>query len=363
MVKKPLDNLEKVSRKPWSYISGGTMGTLVSCYYGRTSKPEEKKRWVESETELLVFFLDTFRELPAKVQRIWSQNADKSLLAFSPTHAFLCKPGFTSFKEGWEENNTYTYSWVRDQWIIPQRNFLHMQILDVRMLDCLIDEVQKSVPQGYRAHFKNVFSTFSYSMAPAEAREYLLSQLSYENWIKRHHFLTHLSEEIDSALFRLLPFFPEYELQERLELLFENIEEIDKTLLKKLISMSKRLLDKMGRYQIFSAQDLRNIAKALLILVLGKTRSSIPFHHRITQCMQSNGLSYPAPILFADTNWVKNYFGFLLNPGTENLEFWRFDNCGSEGRPIASWKNYLNGKTQIEWGVYTSPHEYTAHPN
>src|SRR5262249_5245307 len=41
IIKDPLENLEKIEKKPWVYTSGGTMGTLVSVYYRREQKPTE----------------------------------------------------------------------------------------------------------------------------------------------------------------------------------------------------------------------------------------------------------------------------------------------------------------------------------
>ena len=55
MIKDPLDHLEHVEKKPWVYTSGGTMNTLVSCYYQFEEKPKEAEKWVENEMELLVF--------------------------------------------------------------------------------------------------------------------------------------------------------------------------------------------------------------------------------------------------------------------------------------------------------------------
>ena len=59
VIEKPLENLDKIDKKPWAYTSGGTMDTLVSCYFKRDQKPTEVGRWVESEIELLSFLLET----------------------------------------------------------------------------------------------------------------------------------------------------------------------------------------------------------------------------------------------------------------------------------------------------------------
>ena len=67
----------------------------------------------------------------------------------------------------------------------------------------------------------------------------------------------------------------------------------------------------------------------------------------------------PQPLLFADTNWPKDFFGFTLNPCTEQLEFWRFDYTGSLGVPMNDWKPYLDGSLkEPRWGIFIEPHKY-----
>ena len=155
-------------------------------------------------------------------------------------------------------------------------------------------------------------------------------------------------DELDSLLYNLLPLFPGHALKKRLEELFEP------SLREKVMAH----FEEVGRHQLLSAQDLRRIAKGLLMKAFGRTRTAIPYHQKLTETMQKKGLAYPAPILVADTNWVMNVFGFTVNPGTGNTEFWRFDGCGSEGRPISLWREYLDGTTRKEWGLYTDPKEY-----
>ncbi|MCH9627758.1 MAG: hypothetical protein S4CHLAM2_14010 [Chlamydiales bacterium] len=349
--KEPLKSLEQVKRKPWVYVSGGTMGTLISCYYGSSHPPTEVRRWVESPTELLAFFIDTMRELPHSTQRLYEQEQDRSLLASSPTHAFLCKPGWNLFRQAWE-SDLYTYTWIRDLWNHPQQRFLDENILDSRMMDFVFSELLNFIPSGYQAHVQTILKGFPYSMRSNEFREYVIRALSYEKWLRPGL----IAEELDAILYRSLPLFPEHALTDRLRSIFKAIEEIDDRFYAQLDERIETL--DVGRYQIFSAAQLRDSAKALLIQVTGSTRSSIPFHQKITGAMQKLGFAYPEPFLIADTNWVKNTFGFTVNPGTGNVEFWRFDDCGSEGKPIVQWRRYLNGVDRQEWGLYTVPSEY-----
>lgn len=353
----PLEQLEKVKRKPWAYISGGTMANLVSCYWGNPQKPSEVKRWVESENELLAFLIDSIKELPLAVQQTLKTDENKSLLAFSPTHAFLGKPGWRLFREGWE-SSLYTYTWIRDQWAAPQIKFLDTLLLNNRMMEAIIDQLLRIIPLGYRTVVQHALSSFGYAMTPPEFRENVMQTLSYEKWLHGGRRLELIGEELDSILYNSLPLFPEHELRERLDTLFYAVEEIDEGLRNELLRRFDEVEEQFEKYKILTAEDLRNIAKGLLIACLKKTRSSHFYHQKIMHAMQKTGLCYPEPILFADTNWVKNVFGFVVNPGTRAIDFWRFDSCASTGRPIALWKRYFNGLDKGEWGLYNSPRQY-----
>lgn len=358
LVDRPLENLERVKRKPWAYISGGTMSTLIQHYYGSPNRTKEAKRWVESENELLAFLIDTLKELPRSVQQLYENDSSLSLLAFSPTHAFLCKPGWKLFKDAWK-SDLYTYTWIRDRWQGPILRFLDEQILDGGMIEVLIEELFPFFPAGYQPLVKGALKNLPFSLRPHEFRDHVLKALSYEKWLGRH--LDIIGEQIDSLLYRSLPLFPETLLPERLRLLFESIDEIDDELQNRLYNQMETI--DLRRNKTLTSKDLINITKEMLIFVLGKKWSPIPFHARIVEAMQKKGLGFPAPLLVADTNWVKNVFGFTVNPGSGRLEFWRFDESGCEGRPIAAWRCYLNGSTKQEWGLYVAPGQYGQFPS
>lgn len=357
IVKNPLENLDKIKRKPWSYISGGTMATLVSCYWGGGELPLEEKRWVENPTELLAFFIDSMKERPLSVQEMYRKKTDLSMLSFSPTHAFLCKPGWKLFREGWE-SETYTYTWIRDVWVNPQHRFLDESILTSRMLDTISSRLLHFIPNSYCSIVKNALKEFHFSMSAPEFREHVQKTLSYDKWLRQGRKLEVILEELDSILYRLLPLFPDNQLRERLRTLFEAINEIDFSLQNEIFRLFDLAEESVGRYNVLTAEDLRHIAKGLLMLAKNETRGDMFYHQMIVEAMQKTGLCYPAPILFADTNWVNNVFGFTLNPGTREVELWRFDACATEGRSISVWRQYVDGTVKEEWGLYTQPNQY-----
>src|SRR5262249_20067886 len=84
IVKNPLANLDKIEKKPWAYTSGGSMATLVSCFFGLEDKPFEVSRWVENPMELLVFFIDTMKQTPHKLMADYLNKQNKSMLIHSP---------------------------------------------------------------------------------------------------------------------------------------------------------------------------------------------------------------------------------------------------------------------------------------
>jgi hypothetical protein len=111
---------EAGEKKPWAYTSGGTMPTLLKTYFRREGEISEEKQWVESPTDLLIFILDTLKNLPASETDPFLRNRRKGMLMYSPTHAFILHPGWPFFMEGWQDSG-FTYTWVRDQVIVPSQ--------------------------------------------------------------------------------------------------------------------------------------------------------------------------------------------------------------------------------------------------
>lgn len=353
LIKDPLNNLERVQRKPWAYISGGTMNSLISCYWQIDREPKEAARWVENETELLAFLIDTVKELPRKVQQLFLNGETSSLLCFSPTHAFVLKPRLPLFQKAWQ-SDLYTYTWIRDQLIFPCERFLAETLLDGRMINRILQELLLFIPKDYRGLVTHALKGFTFSMTAPEFREQVLKTLAYEKWLREGRGLELILEELDSILLRFLPLFPEHQLEENLRALFSALPECERTVHKNLSNLTKNA----ARYQIWTAEDLKRTALSLIMSSYQTTRFSLPLHQRVVEAMQAEGLSYPAPLLFADTNWVNHLFGFTLSPGTGSLELWRFEASGFQGRPMSSWKPYVNGVSRKEWGVLINPLDY-----
>ena len=339
-------------RLPWAYISGGTMTTLVSCYYTLRDQPQEQKRWVESPTELLAFYIDAIKGFSLSDQRAFRENHDRSMLAYSPTHAYLIKPGL--FEEAWD-NDIYTYTWIRDTLLHPGQAFLDEQRLEKREIEFLVEKLLRAIPKGYRVVVQKALEKMPSSLYPFEFQAAIVKILSYEKWLNPAA-LQYIADEIDSICFEHLPLFSDFQLHERLEALFHEMEELDHDETEHLIKAVRKL--EVGRYSIFSSVDLLNVAKGLLISLLQTTRSPVPFHQGITRTLSKLGFSHPAPLIVGDSNWVKKRFAFVVGPGSRELELWCVDNCGGEGRPLSIWKPYLDGRQQKDWGLFTSLSQY-----
>lgn len=357
IIKDPLQHLDRIDKKPWAYTSGGGMDTLITCYFKLDSPPTIVSRWVENPTELLVYIIDTVKQVPPKLIEDFVDDASKSMLMQSPTHAFLLKPGEKIFKCSWK-NDVITYIWVRDHLIAPRKKTLSSIELDGQMMHYLVEKLVSKVPENYQHHFSKVFGNLFGTMSPAEFRNHLVQGIHRDRGLRLPRGSILREEEIDSTLFSLLPLFPRSSLRERLENLYAAIPAIKEEERENLL----KVYDLCSRYSldlIVDASALQQIAKGLLCLTLGETTSEIDYHVLIAEAAQKLCYALQRPIIFADTNWVKEDFGFVVNPGTGNLELWRCDPLGHEGHPMSSWEEWLNGsRKDITWGIYTKPYQY-----
>lgn len=356
-IKNPLEHLDRIDKKPWAYTSGGGMDTLIGTYFKLDNPPTIISRWVENPIELLVFFIDTVKQVPPKIIEEYLNNSSKSMLMQSPTHAFLLKPGEKVFKCAWK-NDVFTYTWVRDHLIAPRKKMLNDMELTEPMIQYLVQKLAEKVPENYQHYFKKFFGARVGTMSPKQFRDHLLQSMQKERGLRAQRGTVLSEDEIDSLLFSMLPLFPRAELRERLENLYETIPEISKEQREELL----QVLDQCTRYTletVVDASQLQDIAKGLICLTFAETTSEVDYHALVAAAAQKLNYALQAPLMFADTNWVEEDFGFVVNPGNGSLELWRCDPIGRQGYPMSSWEQWLNGsRKDITWGVYTKPFQY-----
>jgi len=358
MIKDPLNNLERIQKKPWVYTSGGTMNTLLSGYYKLESPPLESEKWVENEMELMVFLVETMKQIPVQLLNQFLKNNRQSILMQSPTHAFLLKPMTSLFRDAWS-NEEFTYTFLRDRFLRPLEIFVEGLLLDDEMIKYLLKQIGEKLPENYLPRFKALFGHMHGPLNPIFFRESLVEMFEQDRGLRLGSRSIIPSEDIDSMLYSLLPFCSINDLRSRVEKIFHYLSKSIPINPENLLKIYNQIPLSRGGNQIISAQQLQDICKALLCLSEASTTTSYDFHFWVSHAAQQLGFAMPAPVIFGDTNWVKDMFAFTVNPGTGKLELWRMDYTGSKGYPMASWKQWLDGSRQDrKWSVYVKPYEY-----
>lgn len=358
-VRNPLQNLDKISKKPWAYTSGGTMDNLVSNYFKLEQKPYESARWVENDSELLTFILDTLKLIPYKISQEFLQKSYRSLLMHSPTHAFLLKPAKYPFREGWT-NEGYTYTWTRDNLIIPTQKKEMNILLNQEMMEAIIENVSANIPYQFRSYLKKSFHPSKNQLNSIEFRKQILTFFNKDKTMKQAVYYFN-ADKLDSLLFEILPYTNAKNAYENISKLLDEVNFLATEHKQGALEFVRSALETIPLSQYISARRLQDIAKAAIVWSVRKTSYPIDIHQQVASSAQKLGLALPAPLIFADTNWVKDFFAFVVNPGTGNLDFWVVDCNGTSGSPMSHWRMWLNGsRRERTWGIYSKPHEYTG---
>ena len=359
LVADPLNHLDQIDKKPWAYTSGGTMNTLISCYFRLEDKPTEVSRWVENPFELSVFLVDTIKQMPTKITDVFNHSSSKSLLMHSPTHAFLLKPGKKLFKEAWQ-SDVYTYTWIRDQIILPRKEFLNRLWLEQEMVQYLVDHLAQSVPKEYRQNFIESCSSINGNIHPNEFRDRLLENIQQTNGFRNVYVQALSGDKIDSMLYSLLPLFDRSSLEERVLNIFKAIPGLQTAHQERLMKAFQTFSPSVVPVGVTDAAQLQNICKGLICLAFDESSFPVDYHAAVSFAAQQLGYAMLEPFTFADTNWATEEFAFVVNPGTNEFELWRVDATGRSGMPMSSWAEWLNGSRKDQaWGVYTKPYEYS----
>ncbi len=356
----PLVNLTRIEKKPWAYISGGTMTTLVSIYFHREEKPTLRERCVESPTDLLIFLLDTMKELPAATTDPYLSDPTRSMLIQSPTHGFLFKPGLSPFKEGWlDRGNTST--WIRERLVYPSQTLLDEIEIDEPSFQAILHHLSLTLPHALRDSLIHLpRRLIRGSMPPQEVRKTLLSLF------ESHHFWRNASNTllpssaIDSALYSLIPFVPQNSLRRETFSILEHLLREEPKILHLAMEAFDLAAGQRRSHLPLSSLALQRLIHSLYLLASGRLSSPRDIQWEIRALLRRKKLALPAPLLFADTNWAKEYFAFIVNPSDATLGLWRTDYLGLAATPMDEWRQWLSGPQTIPWAVYVNPSEYVA---
>ena len=357
---KPLKHLDQVEKKPWVYTSGGSMSTLVSAYFGREERPFEVTRWVESETELFAWFIDTLRLQPEPIMRQYIENPKKSMLIHSPTHAFSLKPGASPFRDSWT-SDMYSYSWIKNNVTELAKNFYSKIFVDGKMIEKIVRMIGEMLPKNYRPRLKQLAGMFTHHQLLQDFHNSMSHTLLHDKGLRTAHGSLVSQDFIDSLLYTEFPFI---ERQKMLPL----ATEIGMLVLQEDPKQQERFRQLVDdRWQIppdeayISSRECIQLINGFLLHAIERTKYPQDLFNRLLDEMRKREMLPPRPVIFADTNWVKDFFAFVVNPGTLQLEFWSVDAYGLNAKPVSNWKMWLNGsRKEPVWGVYVKPYEYVA---
>lgn len=316
--------------KPWAYTSGGSMQTLLQTYYRREFRITEESKKVESVTDLVVFIIDTLKNTPIAFE-------DKKLLMSSPSHAFTLIPSLEFLKSGWQDD-LFTYTWVRDCVILPQKSFFEAITLSASEQAFLVEEFGKKLPSQL-AHLLQKIS-FLPVQTLVDFRDTVLEAFSK----------LLLQDELDSFLYETIPLVSGYNWKNFVKSLLSDLET------PKLDS----LLDNYPDYfcDFLSAKKIKEIAKSFYLLTQNTVSFTFDLHEVISKKAEEVKLAPPPPLYFADTNWFQFHFAFLVSPGTGEFELWRLEPSSGKGIPMSSWKKWLSEKNSSSWNICSRPFEY-----
>ncbi len=269
--KSSLARAKKWDRLPWAYSSGGLVEQIASIYFRKSAPLKFEERVIQDELDLFTFIIETMKALPLIVEK------EKGLLFQSPTHVCLLLPGMKTFSDAWNDRG-FTYTWIRDEWLAPAKEFYAEQKLS---RDEQLELYRRLGIQGA-----------------------LNSSMTLEEFA---HQVKHIpADVVGSFLFQTLPFVPAEKCKALLQ--------IDDLSLPPLVS-SDELFRLMYQSSGGSADEIR-------------------------QTMRELKLASPV-FLFADTNWPNGYFSFVIHPITHKLEVWKTDRAGVQGAPLPLVKTWF----------------------
>ncbi len=339
------------NRKPWAYLSGAGVETLLKTYFCREGDYTKEDKRFENESELLIFIVDTFKGLMPVATDPFLKNPGKGMLMTSPSHAFILLPGQKKLTEGWQENG-FTYTWVRDQLFLPSQKFYgDMQLTQTQQI-FLLDAFCRELPPILSHDVHRVFHADPVPISVPTFRQKMLEALFSCADVKHSFQKRVLTDGLDGFLFQTLPIVSGSDW---------------KLLIKQLLS---DLYDDACREFLYplnhapcaymTAKKIKELAKITYVQSRGSLLSAFDLHQYIADHARYIGLAPPTSLIIADTNWSNQYFGCVVNPGTSRLELWSLDRTASQGTPMSDWKQWFESKSRIPWTLYVHPAEYTT---
>lgn len=349
-IKKPLENLHRIEKKPWAYTSGGTMKTLLMSYFRREGAVFEEAKCVESGIELGVFLIDTIKHLSAHLTNPFLEDLEKGMLIQSPTHAFVLHPGWEVFKRGWQEE-IFTYTWVRDTLLLPAKKFYEGILLSFSEQRFLIDLLTSELAAERVYLPERLLAPLQHLAYIQEFKQSCLEEIGALFALKDESFKQNLSDRIDALLYRVLPLLEKKEWKTQVRALLASHYDVKVEQVLEQYAFDSPYL---------TAQQIQEVAKACYLMAHQNVALSFDLHAEVASRARFLGLAAPEPFLFADTNWADHFFALIVSPASRRLELWRVDCLGLEGWPMSSWNPYFEERNTIPWMILPRTFEYMS---
>nr|CRI51969.1 Uncharacterized protein BN1224_UZG1_B_01180 [Chlamydia pneumoniae] len=348
-----LNHLDQLSQTPWVYVSGGTVDTLLLDYFESSEPLTLTEKHPENPHELAAFYADALKDLPTGIKS-YLEEGSHSLLSSSPTHVFSIIAGSPLFREAWD-NDWYSYTWLRDVWVKQHQDFLQDTILPQLSIYAFIENFCNKYALQHVVHdFHDFCSDHSLTLPELydKGSRFLSSLFTKDKtvaliYIRRLLYL----------MVREVPYVSEQQLPEVLDNVSSYLGISSRITYEKFRSLIEETIPKMT---LLSSADLRHIYKGLLMQSYQKIYTEEDTYLRLTTAMRHHNLAYPAPLLFADSNWPSIYFGFILNPGTTEIDLWKFNYAGLQGQPLDNIQELF--ATSRPWTLYANPIDYGMPP-
>lgn len=309
---------EKGRQSPWHYVSGGTMETLVQAYCGRDRRLSEAAIVPKSESDVLEFLLKE------------KTGEGGPLLIHSPTHAFLYLPNLM-------KNESVLAAERGREWVRKQGR------IEEEAQEYLTHKLSERLPAKERPLFLHLAR--QNHAAPSYA-------ILVEQWIAAMKGLAAPDPAAlaDSFLFEQLPVFSNTAAKAAVDAILNRLAQKYPAL------RNRPQIDGAGGF--LGALDRIELCKVIVLKTLKYPIGPIDWDGEIASASRDLGLSRPAPLLFADSNWSGWFLGFTPNPCSSQMELWRFNRVGTRGVPMRDWKRWMAGENRDPWVLLTKEKEF-----
>ena len=347
-----LQHLDQVTHTPWVYVSGGTITTLIGDYFENPQPLSKLEKMPADPHELAAFFADALKDLPEAVKD-YLEDGEHALLAAAPSHVFSVTAGATLFKDAWT-NDWYSYTWLRDVWVSKHQAFLKHTIFDKAAIYAFIT---RFCSRYYLQELVQDFVYFCDDLSLSIPELYAKSVRFFQAHFNDEKVLVTLQRYVASQLVQEAPYISEQRLPEIIQDLSSYLGVSSRISYERFASL---LEDNVEKHSLLSSTDLRHLYKGLLMAGYQRAYHEEDLSMRLIAAMRYHGFAYPAPLLFGDTNWAYRYFGFILHPGTQEIDLWDFNYLGLAGQPSENKERWFG--VRKPWVLYPNPIDYGMAP-